>query len=189
MQTNVLWTGRAYYSLENCLVNTKEDGTEITSVIVGSYENALYRVEYQIKTNPDWETVSFEIKCQHDNKITSYNFQSDGTGNWNNNGVPVANFKGCIDIDISLSPFTNTLPIKRLRLPLRKPEQIKVLYIDLLKKNIKAVQQKYTRLSDTTYQFENVPNDFDAVITIDELGLVVDYPELFIRTAKIKTEY
>ena len=32
------------------------------------------------------------------------------------------------------------------------------------------------------YKFENVPNDFEAIITVDEWGLVVNYPELFVRT-------
>ncbi len=61
MQTNLLWTGREYYSLENCLVKVEETGSEITSTIIGSYEGKIYKVEYRIQTNPNWETVFFEI--------------------------------------------------------------------------------------------------------------------------------
>jgi hypothetical protein len=189
MQTNLLWTGREYYSLENCLITTTEKGTEINSVIVGSYEHKIYRVEYRIKTNQHWETVFFEVKSQHNDKISCYNFESDGKGNWMANGDPAQQFEGCIDIDIPLTPFTNTLPINRLRLSQQDLQQIQVIYLDLLEQQIKPVRQKYTRLSDTTYHYENIPNDFEAIITVDELGLVVDYPELFVRTARLKSNY
>ena len=63
------------------------------------------------------------------------------------------------------------------------------IYCDILAEQITPVWQKYTRLSDTAYHYENVPNDFEATIEVDEFGLVVDYPELFVRTAATTTSY
>ncbi len=51
------------------------------------------------------------------------------------------------------------------------------------------VRQKYTRLSDTIYDYQNGPNDFEVKIQVDEFGLAVDYPSLFVRTAASKTNY
>ena len=89
--------------------------------------------------------------------------------------------KGCIDIDISLTPFTNSLPINRLQLQVNEVQYIKVLYIDILGRTIRSVVQQYTKISDHKYQYENVPNDFEAVITVDEWGIVTEYPGLFVR--------
>jgi hypothetical protein len=189
MQTNLLWTGREYHSLENCLVNTTDSGSEITSIIIGKYGKKIYRVEYKIKTNKEWEALLLEIKSQHGNTREHFTFQSDGKGNWTTNGQPANQFKDCIDVDIPLTPFTNTLPIKRLNLKQNEERQIKVLYFDLLENTIKPVRQKYIRLSDTEYHYENIPNDFDAKITVDEHGFVVDYPSLFERTASLNTNY
>lgn len=189
METNILWAGREYYSLENCLVATTEKGTEINSVIVGRYKQKIYRVEYQIKVNLNWETVFFDVKSQHSDQIKYFQFESDGKGNWMSSGKPAPQLEGCIDLDIPLTPFTNTLPINRLKLTPQASREIQVIYLDLLKQQVKPVRQKYTRLSDSTYQYENIPNDFEAVITVDELGLVVDYPQLFVRTAKLKSNY
>ena len=189
MQTNILWTGREYYSLENCLVNTFKTGSEINSTIIGKYDGKIYQVDYQIKTNQHWETVFFEIKSRHSSKVEYLRFESDGKGNWLADGRQANHFKGCIDIDIPLTPFTNTLPINRLKLAQDATQQIQVIYIDLLEHQIRRVRQQYTRLSDTTYHYENVPNDFEANITVDESGLVVDYPLLFVRTAILNTNY
>jgi hypothetical protein len=61
MQTNILWPGREYHSLENCLVSTTGKGSEITSTIIGYYEGKIYRTEYFIKTNENWEVIFLEI--------------------------------------------------------------------------------------------------------------------------------
>lgn len=189
MQTNLLWTGREYYSLENCLVTTTDFGTEINSIIIGQYDGKIYRVEYKIRTNQNWETQFFEIRSQHSNRREHLIFESDGKGNWITDGKPAGQFKDCVDIDIPLTPFTNTLPINRLKLGRNEEQQIKVIYLDLLEQQLRPVKQKYTRLSNTQYHYENVPNDFEAKIEVDELGFVVDYPSLFVRTAKLMTHY
>lgn len=189
MQTNLLWTGREYYSLENCLITTTEFGSDIDSVIVGRYQEKIYRVEYRIKTNQDWETIFLELHSQHSNQRQHWIFESDGKGNWTANGKPSYEFKNCIDVDIPLTPFTNTLPINRLKFVKDIPQDIQVIYLDVLEQQIKPVRQKYIRLSSTSYHYENVPNDFDANIQVDDHGFVVDYPSLFVRTAALTTDY
>ena len=74
MQTNILWTGREYHSLENCLLNVKRTGSEVTSTIIGYYEGKIYKVEYYIETNQNWETTFFEINSRHNNQIQLINF-------------------------------------------------------------------------------------------------------------------
>nr|WP_242674799.1 putative glycolipid-binding domain-containing protein [Niastella populi] len=73
----------------------------------------------------------------------------------------------------------------RLNLQKGETQEVQVIYFDLLQQTIKPVRQKYTCLSPTEYHYENIPNDFEADIKVDEMGLVVDYPVLFERTAGV----
>ena len=189
MQTNLLWTGREFHSMENCLVNTGDTGSEINSVIVGTYEGAIYKVEYTIRTNRDWVTMFCEVRSQHSDRREHTFLESDGNGNWLMDGKEAKPFRGCMDVDIPLTPFTNTLPINRLGLAPGAGQQIAVIYIDVLGGQIHAVRQKYLRRSEVIYHYENVPNDFEADIEVDALGLVVDYPALFVRSAKLESGY
>lgn len=116
-------------------------------------------------------------------------FKGDSKGNWIVNGKGDKNFDGCIDIDIPLTPLTNTLPINRLNISPDQEQQIRVIYCDLLQGKFTAVNQKYIRRSDSIYHYQNVPNDFEAEIEVDAHGLVIDYPQLFVRTAAIETSY
>lgn len=189
MQTNLLWTGREYYSLENCLVKSDKAGISVDSMIVGFYEDALYRVGYKIKMTPKWETLSFELITQVYDEQKVQRFESNGAGKWTSEGKPYPNFDGCIDIDIPITPFTNSLPIRRLELSIGETKEIQVAYLDILGKKFSPVRQKYHRLFGRQYKYENVPNDFEAVITVDQDCFVVDYPGLFMRTTRKESKF
>jgi hypothetical protein len=189
MQTNILWAGIEYDSLENCIVTITDVGADIKSSIIGYYNSVIYKLDYQITTNHLWETTFFMIKSQLNDIIQITNFQSDAKGNWFVNGQYIEKFNGCIDIDISLTPFTNTLPINRLKLSEKTNKQIQVLYVDILGQQTNPVRQKYTRLSRNEYKYESEPNDFESTISVDEFGLVVKYPELFERPYIIESNY
>lgn len=166
------WLGQVNSSVEKCVVAADDNGIQVSSVIAFSSG----KVSYHIRTNSQWETVYFEIDAQIGGKQMQYSLQGDGKGNWLSE-----DFKGCIDIDISLTPFTNSLAINRLDLKIGEQQLVNILYIDVPEQQIKKVQQSYTRLSVAEYKYENVPNDFEAVITVDESGFVVDYPNLFVK--------
>ena len=89
-------------------------------------------------------------------------------------------FSGCSDVDISLSAFTNTLPIRRLDFRDNSRQTIKVVYIDLPSGKLKPLRQWYTQLTNRSYRYED-ENGYSNVISVDNNGLVVDYPGLFRR--------
>ena len=166
------------------MVQVDKNERKIYSVIVGESAGTIFKVEYQLRTTMDWTTTYLEVKSQLGEASDSLIFYGDGTGNWHANGQPLEAFKGCIDVDLPLSPFTNTLPINRLQLDVNTDAMVKVIYVDLTGHEIKPVMQKYTRRSHNEYKYENVPNDFEAVIKVDGGGFVTDYPTLFKRIAK-----
>ena len=182
MQCSILWQGRQADSKEHCLIHTNESGIKVDSVIIGKQGDMIYRVEYAILLNLQWETLSFSISSLHNDVIQRLDYASDGKGNWTDQGEPVPKLDGCLYIDLPLTPFTNSLPINRLHLQNGEEQQIRVIYIDLLEEKVSPLSQKYKKLGDNSYHYQNVPNDFEAVITTNEDGLVTDYPGLFIQT-------
>lgn len=188
MQTNILWSGIEYFSLENCVIDSGPECVLIDSVIVGYYENILYRVEYTIELNTSWEIRNCQIKVQLDDEIKIVKLQCDNS-KWLIDERHCPEFDGCIDIDIPLTPLTNSLPINRLNLLENEEAVINVIYIDLLEHNIRFVKQKYRRISELKYRYENIPNDFEAEVTVDEDGYVVDYPLLFKRKYRMESNY
>ena len=187
-QTNIIWTGKLHHSIENCILTKTAVGYEITSTIIGDYKNQIYKVDYQIKTNKNWETTFVTLQTRFDNSNESLVLEKEEE-KWLLNNKPNDELRNVFDIDISLTPFTNTLPINRLQLKDNEPHVLEVIYFDILEKEIKPVKQIYTRLDPHRYIYENYDKSFKAEIKIDEQGLVVEYPKLFEMTAKQQSNY
>ena|SRR5436305_2900487 len=188
MQVNIIWTGKLYRSIENCILTKTISGNEIISTIIGNYEKQIYKVDYSVTTNKNWETLSAAIQTQLDNSTGLFSLEKKNE-KYFINGEPDERLKNIFDIDISLTPFTNTLPINRLKLKSKERKVIEVIYFDILQKEIKPVKQIYTRLTTNEYLYENYDKSFKAKIKVDNHGLVVDYPKLFEMTAKRKSGY
>ncbi|MDQ0640056.1 hypothetical protein QF042_003621 [Pedobacter sp. W3I1] len=181
---NIIWKGLHYNSIENCVINVGAKSINIDSSIIGYIDNAIYKVDYTIHADTDWNTISFGIKS----KVNGITNQISGQkiGNlWKIDGDYQDGLANCTDIDISLTPFTNSLPINRLHLNQNQQMVIDVLYINILEHKIMGVQQKYTRLAEKKYHYQNIENDFESVIEVDNDGFVIDYPRLFERGAII----
>ena len=89
-----------------------------------------------------------------------------------------------IDIDISITPFTNTLPIRRLNLQRGQSEEIRAVYIRLPSLAITTDrQQLYVSLGRKTVSIRIGRSDFTRGIEVDGHGLVVTYPGLFRRVS------
>lgn len=61
METTILWKGRYYQSLETCKILSSDSFQEIHSIIIGLYDKQIYHVEYQIRTNLNWQTRFVQI--------------------------------------------------------------------------------------------------------------------------------
>ncbi|MDR2037132.1 MAG: putative glycolipid-binding domain-containing protein [Bacteroidales bacterium] len=180
MHQNILWEGKKNESLEYCLINTVPEGFEINSVVFGKSEGNVFEYEYQIKLSPKWITMSFLINnllCNDE----PFSMISDGKGKWRINGEQLNEYSGCMDIDISLSPFTNSLPINRLKIDNAADKEINALYIDILNRRISLVHQRYTRIGHFRYLYENLNNNYQAYLHVDDSGIIIDYPEEFRR--------
>jgi hypothetical protein len=86
-------------------------------------------------------------------------------------------------VDFTATPFTNTLPIRRLDWQVGTSHAIQVVYIVHPGFQIYPAAQTYTCLaissSEARYHFKM--DDFEQEITVDQDGFVIDYPELFER--------
>ena len=103
---------------------------------------------------------------------------SDSEGNWTtSDGQAMAYLEGCGYVDISETPYTNTLPIRELGLAPGESADVSVAYFDGYELQPWPEPQRYTSLEDDgggMYRFVSLDGGFTA-------DLRVDYPRLFKR--------
>jgi uncharacterized protein len=139
-------------------------------------------ISYRIRCDPAWRVRKLEVAVVGEERRIA--LSSDGGGKWfDASAVAYPQLTGAIDIDISATPFTNTLPIRRLGLERGTPTEILVVYILMPALEVTTDRQRYTKLDweGRRYRYESVDSDFTRDIEVDEHGLVVTYPGLFRR--------
>jgi len=88
-----------------------------------------------------------------------------------------AEYRDCVDVDLSFTPATNTLPIRRLGLDVGEEAEIHVAWLVWPELTVRRVLQRYARLAKDLYHYTQ--NDFEADLTVDEHGLVLEYEGLW----------
>jgi hypothetical protein len=181
----VIWANQADTGLEHFYLRSSNDEITADGIVIGVEESAAYRVRYQIHCDPAWRVRKVVVQSLDEDERTIL-FAADGFGSWMDEfGKSVPDLEGCIDVDITATPFTNTLPIRRVRLNPGESAEIRVVYFAIPEMRVSVVPQRYTcletRSEGARYKFESLSDGFTAVITVDADGLVEDYPGLFKR--------
>jgi len=176
----IRWAHEEGHGLEHLTWSAREDGVVVDSVVIGEDLGRAYGIRYRLRCAPDWSLREAKVEVAGGAVIAVV---ADGLGHWRDaSGRPVEALAGCIDIDISATPFTNTLPIRRLGLAAGERRAIRVAYLAIPTAALGAADQAYTCLEpNRRYRFESLSDDFRADLDVDEDGLVLDYPTLFRR--------
>jgi hypothetical protein len=172
------WSGKG---IEHLVLREGPDEIVAEAAILGTAEDEVFAARYRILCDKSWRVRKVEIaQIGGDDALK---LASDGAGNWvDGSGVPLPQIAGAIDIDISVTPFTNTLPIRRLHLQTGQSAHLLVVYVQLPGLTVTTDRQRYTCLEpDRRYRYESLDSDFTRDVEIDGHGLVVTYPGLFRR--------
>jgi uncharacterized protein len=182
VEREVLWQPWSDPGIEH--LRLVEDGGSVRAdglSIVGR-DGSVFRLQYEVHCTGNYEVRETRVAllgAPH----RSIELFADGSGTWTGaEGRPLPELRGCTEVDISESPFTNTLPIRRLRLAPGQSAEILVAYVTVPDLDVYPARQRYTFLSAEdnlgVYRYEGLSTNFTADVRVDGDGLVVEYPDL-----------
>ncbi len=181
----VFWRPWTDSGLEYLRINHIDGGMVAEGFIVRILNSVGFHATYRITADANWKfrSVDLAVSTDRDRRLS---LTTNGEGHWQDQeGNKLSKLQRCFEIDISATPFTNTLAIGRLNLDLGKSAELSAAYIHLPEMTVEAVPQRYTALERgkdrSSYRYEGLFRDFTAVLPVDEDLLVIDYPETFRR--------
>jgi len=145
-------------------------------------DGRAHAVSYDITLDDDWRTRSVRVSSDTVGGLRTTELLSDGQGSWTVDGRPAPHLDGIIDVDIEASACTNTLPVHRLTLPVGEPVATPAAYVQAADLTVRRLDQSYRRLDDDRFAYTS-EGGFEAVLTYDASGLVLDYPGIAVRFA------
>jgi hypothetical protein len=182
MDRVVMWAATAWPGIEHTELRERPDAIEVDGLVVARVDGEAVRLAYRLRCDADWTTRRLEV-IRH-GAFPALVFESDGNGSWADGaGAELPQLAGCVDVDITLTPFTNTLPIRRLPWHAGQGRDLLMVYVLVPEMTYELARQRYTCLETGAEgaRFRYESGSFRRDLRIDADGLVVDYPGFWQR--------
>ena len=175
---SVLWHGIDPFSTELCHLARRDRGWDVQGVVLADLTDGGTEVRYLLRVDELWRSRRLRVEMSGAHSGT-LDLMSDGHGAWTVDGEAATALDGCIDMDLGISPSTNTLPIRRMDPPYERPVAIHAAWVRFPELTVEADAQSYERMPANRWRFR--AGDFEADLEVDDDGLVVRYGDLWAR--------
>jgi hypothetical protein len=173
----VLWQGVETGALDRCRLAAGPEGLRLSGTVLTAEFGTPLDVRYLVEAGLDGRTRRVELAL--DGGAVRRVLVADRAGRWRWEGGPeLAEVAGALDVDLTVTPATNTLPIRRLAaLDLGQAADLQMAWVQFPELSVIPSAQRYERLAADRWQFST--GDFTAELLVDPDGLVLDYGGLF----------
>lgn len=162
-------------SLEYLHMTEAANEYNLSGTIVRLLNNIPTRITYQVVTDSYWRTKVVMIHQEHGTAMSDAHLSVTESRQWLTNGQAVPNTHGIFDIDLEVTPATNTLPIRRLNLQVGESAEVSALWVRFPSLTLERLEQRYTRLAPNQYRYEALSIGFETLLDVDDVGLVTHY--------------
>jgi hypothetical protein len=171
--STVLWRGVETGALDRCRLAAGPDGLRLSGMVLTAEFGTPLDARYLVEAGPDGLTRRVELAL--DGGAVRRVLVADGAGRWRWEGGPeLAEVAGALDVDLTVTPATNTLPIRRLAgLDVGQAADLQMAWVQFPELSVIPSAQRYERLADDRWRFST--GDFTAELLVDPDGLVLDY--------------
>ncbi len=180
MDQSILWRGLYQPGHEACTVHLLDTGWKLKGTAVFlSDDRRPCRLSYLVICDSSWKTLTGNVSGWVGNDDVNIEIFVDAPGQWQLNGLKKPEVNGCVDLDLNFSPSTNLLPIRRLNLEIGQQAEVKAAWLRFPSFELEPLSQVYSRLDEFTYHYSSNDGKFVRDLTVNEFGLVTDYPDLW----------
>jgi hypothetical protein len=180
MQRSIVWEWCDRPGLEHLLLDLGDDGGRAEGVVVVGFEGALLRLRYTVLFDAQWRFRRATIVAESNGESRQRRIERGSLDEWTIDGAARPDLASCTDIDIMGTPFTNTMPVRRLALAPEQPVAISAVYVAIPDLAISVAAQDYTRRG-AGFRYRSLGSGFTAELSVDADGIVIDYGTIWRR--------
>jgi hypothetical protein len=170
----IVWRRLDGLGIEHCALAPRADGWQIRGTVIRAEGEPLF-VRYEVTCDPLWRTRAVAIEIERDGNMRSLLMTADAERRWWSAEAELVAFRGCDDVDLGITPATNTFPIRRLNLAIGETGAVTAAWVQFPELVSEPLPQHYTRLDARRYRYESGGGAFMTEIEVDDFGLVTHY--------------
>jgi len=160
-----------------------DSGWQLRGTVIVPLNFLPVRVRYGIVCDAGWRTRAVHVAFRTGTKEQALHLTADGNGNWERAGEALPELQGCLDVDLEVTPATNTLPVRRLALSPGHHANVTAAWVRFPDLTIEPLDQAYRCTGEGRFRYES-GTGFTAEIETDDLGLVTRYADLWTCVAR-----
>jgi uncharacterized protein len=165
----VLWQDLRDGGSDRCRLQVGPAGLRLAGTALTPAFGGPLEVRYLVEADQAGLTRLVELELDGARRV----LRADGSGGWSLDGRALPEVAGCLDVDLEVTPATNTLPIRRLGLAPGEAAALRVAWMRFPALAVVASEQRYQRLAGDRWRYSS--GDFVAELRVDPDGLVLDY--------------
>ena len=177
--TSILWRRLDQPGHDSARLTEDSTGAVIEGTAVFSESGRPCRLDYRVVCDAAWRTMSARVAGWMDTTAIDIAIAADRAGAWTLNGRSCLDLEGCDDVDLSFTPATNTLPIRRARLAVGAQLSVRAAWVRFPEMALEPLDQTYQRVSESRYRYESSGGSFVAELETNRVGFVTHYPGLW----------
>ena len=161
----------------------EEDGSTFRGRIQVD-EAVPWSVTYRIDFDQRWVTLSVEATVHRAGASRRIQLRREPSGRWLADDRELDSCRDALDVDLGVTPSTNTSAIRRLGLAVGASAELTAAWVRFPELTIEPLPQRYTRLEANTYLYESLRGSavvFQARLEVDGDGLIERYERFFER--------
>lgn len=187
----LIWRRVDTHGLEYCaLAHSDAGGWTLGGTVVVTLEERPTEARYEVVCDEQWQTKVAIVSLTAAGRQRTLRLAVDDERRWWADGLELPELRGCVDVDLGVTPSTNTLPIRRLGLDIGASDLVTAAWVRFPSLEVAPLPQRYTRLDAEHYRYESGSGleqgeapAFAAELLVDDAGLVVDYGAIWQRVA------
>ncbi|MDA8198116.1 MAG: putative glycolipid-binding domain-containing protein [Thermaerobacter sp.] len=180
---DVLWERLGEVGQEVCTINS-QDALVLTGTVVTAFDGQPASVCYVAKADESsGVTRMADVTMQWTGKMRTLSLRHDANGRWWVNDHHEPTLDGLDDVDLGVTPATNTLPIRRLGLAVGQSTSMTAAWVRFPALTVTPLAQRYTRQARDRYVYQSLASGYQALLTVDADGVVQSYEGVWRRVS------
>jgi hypothetical protein len=184
MSTSILfWRRTDVEGLERLELAIEPEGVSATSTVI-CLEAGGFRLDHRWRLDADWRAQLVTVERWNARGHKILRLERAGTG-WRVDGEPRSDLEGAKEADLSVTPFCNTFPIRRMPESAGESFTLDTAFIDGPELTVARSRQRYDRQGPGRLRYVDLGlfRGFQADLVVDAAGLVLHYEHLFERVS------
>jgi hypothetical protein len=176
---SVLWRRLNDEGSDVCHLFEQSSGWLVAGTAVFLEDNRIAELHYEVNCDARWITQTGFVSGSVGERRFDLEVSVDEERNWQVNGKAVPEASGCVDLDLNFTPATNLIQFRRLGLGIGTYAEVPTAWFAVPEFTLEVLPQTMTRIDLQSYDYAAPTIGYAGLIRTNELGIVLDYPELW----------